>query len=79
MGVTAHGLDEHFRRYSAALACRRFTGSHTHNKMAEILFDINSEFGLSSHQIVATVTDNGSNFVKVFKISEFQTSLIAKH
>lgn len=68
MGVTCHWIDPEFLiRKSAALACRRFTGAHTYDRIAELLCDINDEFGLSPSKVIATVTDNGANFVKAFK------------
>lgn len=54
-------------RGSAAVACRRFSGVHSYDKIAEMLEGINQEMGLSYRKIVATVSDNGSNFVKCFK------------
>ncbi|CAH0562791.1 unnamed protein product [Brassicogethes aeneus] len=50
-----------------ALLCQRFMGSHTFEKIAEILDNIHAKFGLHTEKLVATVTDNGSNFVKAFK------------
>lgn len=52
---------------SAAIACRRFPGSHSFERIAELLNDVHLSFGLDSKKIVATVTDNGSNFIKAFK------------
>lgn len=74
IGVTVHWLDANLKRQSQLLACRRFAGRHTFDRIASILFDINKEFGLRTSQIVATVTDNASNFVKAFK--EFSVELI---
>lgn len=65
MGITAHWIDTELKRSSVALACRRFTGSHTYDKIGEMLHDIHSEFDLGN-KVVVTVTDNGSNFVKAF-------------
>lgn len=49
------------------MACRRFRGSHTYDKIAELLHEIICEFSIEREQLVSTVTDNGANFVKAFK------------
>lgn len=68
MGVTCHWLDSNtLSRQSVALACRRFTGAHTFDRIADMLCEINNDFGLVPKKIVATVSDNGSNFVKAFQ------------
>lgn len=66
-GVTGHWFDKDLKRKSAALACRRFYGTHSFDRIAEILEDIHLQYELKNEKIVATVTDNGSNFVKSFK------------
>jgi len=65
-GVIAHSLLDDLQRRSYALACRRFKGSHTHSRIAEILSDIHSEYKLDVGKIVCTVTDNAANFKKAF-------------
>ncbi|KAF2905890.1 hypothetical protein ILUMI_00280 [Ignelater luminosus] len=69
-GLTCHWINKNYERCSAALACKRFTGSHTYDKIAEMLESIHSEFNLHKDKLVATISDNGSNFVKAFR--EFQ-------
>lgn len=54
-------------RRSGTLGCVRFTGCHTFDKIAEKLDDIRRQFSICDRKIVATVTDNASNFVKAFK------------
>ncbi|XP_011875029.1 PREDICTED: uncharacterized protein LOC105565991 [Vollenhovia emeryi] len=68
IGVTAHWITKDLCRMSIALACRRFRGTHSYDRISELVQEINSEFNLTVNKIVATVTDNGSNFVKAFKM-----------
>ncbi|XP_031327898.1 uncharacterized protein LOC116159121 [Photinus pyralis] len=67
LGVTVHWIEEDSTRGSAAIACKRFMGTHSYRNIAEILENINFKFGLTQNKIVGTITDNGSNFVKAFK------------
>ncbi|KAB0804457.1 hypothetical protein PPYR_01427 [Photinus pyralis] len=67
LGVTCHWLNEDLQRRSVALACSRFAGTHSYDRVAEALDDIHKRFHLDTNKILATVTDNGSNFVKCFK------------
>lgn len=68
-GVTAHWIDNtSLERRSTALACRRFRGTHSFDKIAQLLHEIHLEFGLDSKKIVATISDNASNFVKAFRL-----------
>uniref|UniRef100_A0A8C1I096 Transposase n=1 Tax=Cyprinus carpio carpio TaxID=630221 RepID=A0A8C1I096_CYPCA len=68
IGVTAHWLDPcSFERRSAALACRQLRGSHTFDALAAVLTDIHAKYEISL-KVVRTTTDNGSNFVKAFRV-----------
>ncbi|XP_030757697.1 uncharacterized protein LOC115883472 isoform X2 [Sitophilus oryzae] len=67
LGVTCHWIDQDLSRQSVALACRRFEGTHSFDKIGELLDEIHRGYNLDNTKILATVTDNGSNFVKCFK------------
>uniref|UniRef100_A0A3B3SK52 BED-type domain-containing protein n=1 Tax=Paramormyrops kingsleyae TaxID=1676925 RepID=A0A3B3SK52_9TELE len=67
MGVTIHLFNPcTLQRNKAALACKRIRGRHTYDVIASELEQIHSSSGVLN-KVVATVTDNGSNFVKAFK------------
>ncbi|XP_071055951.1 uncharacterized protein [Onthophagus taurus] len=73
LGVTVHWIDDNLERRSAALSCSRFKGVHSFNRIAEALDEINIKFYLNYKNIVSTITDNGSNFVKAFKEFSYVT------
>uniref|UniRef100_M4AVU6 BED-type domain-containing protein n=1 Tax=Xiphophorus maculatus TaxID=8083 RepID=M4AVU6_XIPMA len=67
-GVTLHWIHRAttLERNKSALACRRIRGRHTYDVIGAEIKNIHSSYGLLN-KVVATVTDNGSNFVKAFK------------
>ncbi|CAH2093103.1 unnamed protein product [Euphydryas editha] len=67
IGVTVHWIKNDSRRASVALACQRFKGVHIYDRLSEFIQEINADYNLYSNKIVASVTDNGSNFVKAFQ------------
>ncbi|CAI6343554.1 unnamed protein product [Macrosiphum euphorbiae] len=68
IGITVHWYDpESFQRLSAALACRRIKGRHTFDVLAKIMHDVIYEYGIFN-KIIKIVTDNGSNFIKAFRV-----------
>ncbi|KAL4001427.1 interleukin 8 [Sarotherodon galilaeus] len=72
LGMTAHWIDPStFVRGHAALACKRVRGRHTHDVIGNEIEQVHSAYGLNS-KVTTTGTDNGSNFIKAFRM--FQKS-----
>uniref|UniRef100_A0A672HM29 BED-type domain-containing protein n=1 Tax=Salarias fasciatus TaxID=181472 RepID=A0A672HM29_SALFA len=68
MGVTAHWINPAtLQRQKAALACKRLKGRHTYDVIASEIDQIHSLYRVST-KVTTTVTDNGSNFVKAFRV-----------
>ncbi|XP_057335994.1 uncharacterized protein LOC130674623 [Microplitis mediator] len=55
-----------FERKSYAIACRRLKGAHSYDRVAQLIKEIHASYGIDK-KVLATVTDNGSNFVKAFR------------
>ncbi len=72
LGVTIHWLNEELGRISQALACKRIFGSHTFDVVGEALESVLQEYQVLS-KTRGVCTDNGSNFVKAFKIFSDET------
>ena len=66
MGMTVHWITDNLDRKSATLACKRFTGAHTYDRIAEVITEVHSSFNTPLSKITGTVTDNASNFNKAF-------------
>ena len=66
LGMTAHWIDPvTLHRCKAALACTRITGRHTYDVLGAKIEQIHNGYNLAG-KVTATITDNGSNFVKSF-------------
>ncbi|EFN81789.1 hypothetical protein EAI_01402, partial [Harpegnathos saltator] len=77
LGMTVHWIDSGtLKREGAAIACRRFKGSHTYDKVAEIMNEVHSEFDLKLYKITKTLIDNGSNMVKAFRMFGKSESIV---
>ena len=63
------------RKY-AAISCSRFAGRHTYDRVVENIMNTHLKFKLLA-AVTHTVTDNGSNFVKCFKVGVIKKLLIA--
>lgn len=79
LDVTVHWIDNYFKRRSAALACRRFKGANAFKCIKDLLLEIYSDFDIDPTKIVCSVTDNGSNFVKAFKIFGVNTTSLIEY
>lgn len=69
MGVTVHWINSTLQRNKAALACKRIRGRHTYDVIGAEIEEIHSSYGLHG-KVVATVTDNASNFAKAFRVCQ---------
>lgn len=67
MGVTATVLDKNYERQNYVLCCRRITGVIDYENIASHLTNVFDEYQISD-KVIACVTDNGSNYVKAFKV-----------
>ncbi|KAL1469770.1 hypothetical protein MTO96_024856 [Rhipicephalus appendiculatus] len=68
LGVTVHFIDEQsLERRSAELVCQRLSGRHTYDVIATALHAVFVEYKIL-HKICVVITDNGSNFVKAFRV-----------
>lgn len=68
LNVCFFQINANFQRKSAALACRRFKGTHSYDRIAEMIHDIHCEFKLDAKNIVKVTTDNASNMMKAFSM-----------
>lgn len=68
LGMTVHWIDSHtLKRCKAAIACVRIKGRHTYDVLACKIEQIHASYSLTG-KVRATITDNGSNFVKAFSM-----------
>ena len=78
LGMTVHWIDTNtLKRCKAAIACVRITGHHTYDVIVSRIENVHASYGLNG-KVVATITDNGSNFVKAFSVYSIPSSESSK-
>lgn len=69
LGVTIHCFSPVDRkRHNITLSVKRFEQPHTGDRLANLLLTIIDEWGIPHHKVFRSLTDNGSNVVKAFKV-----------
>ncbi len=58
-----------------ALAICRLYSCHTLDGVAELVYEVHGDFGLTLDKIFATVTDHASNFIAAFRIFGFASNV----
>lgn len=61
-------MDDSLIRKSYVISCKYFPAPHNYNTITEAIQLIYSKYGIDPLSVTATVTDNGSNFVKAFNV-----------
>lgn len=68
LGMTVHWIDPTtMDRKSMGISCRRILGRHTYDILADAIESVLEDYGIKSKTSMI-VTDNGSNFIKAFRI-----------
>ncbi|KAH0630541.1 hypothetical protein JD844_013671 [Phrynosoma platyrhinos] len=68
LGVTAHWISPTtLKREFGALAYKRLKGHLTYSVLAKALHDVHMQYRIHN-KVICTTTDNGSNFVKAFRV-----------
>ena len=77
-GMTVHWIDPStLKRCKAAISCSQLTGHNTYDILVEKIESVHCQFGLNG-KVTATITDNGSNFVKAFKTFSPDTTSVSE-
>ncbi|KZS06552.1 Uncharacterized protein APZ42_029949 [Daphnia magna] len=78
LGMTIHWIADDMERQSYCLAIRRIQGTCDYDVLARLIESIHEEYDITL-KVVTTVTDNGSNFVKAFRLFSTKESTFGCH
>jgi len=73
--MTCNFIEDTYDRKSYALACQRVKGVHKYLNIMEVLTKMMDKFKIDISKVTHIVTDNASNFEKLFKIFSSLTLL----
>lgn len=69
LSLTAHGINEDFKRLKVILKCHTFDGRHTGDLIQEKINGMLMEWGIIHEKIHCFVRDSGSNMIRAMKLA----------
>lgn len=69
LSLTAHGINDDFKKLKVILKCHTFEGRHTGNLVQEKTNDMLTEWGITNEKIHCIVRDSGSNMIRALRLA----------
>ena len=70
LSLTAHGINENFKRIKIILKCHTFNERHTGDQIQEKINEMLMEWGITNDQIHCFVRDSGSNMIRAMRLAD---------
>ncbi|KAH7678440.1 zinc finger protein, partial [Aphelenchoides avenae] len=79
ISLTVHGITEEWNRFMFVLAVREFSGSHTAERIEQIVYDLLREWDLDRERVHVILHDQASSMISAFEDSEIEDADCGAH